>query len=475
MDYRLLASVIDELSHSLTGARIERVYEGTAKMLCLVLRRDRKYFYLLLSPERSMPRLHLVAKKPAATSAPGGFSLYLRSHGAGGILSRVSLLNQDRIAEIRFTRQEKEYVLLLELFGSASNIILTDASLNILAVYYPTVLSDSAKRLLLPGVRYVPPGKKPSFTEIPSAGAAAMKPDGAISANREAELLFDRLARERADEMLRAKLGSCIKKALEKTERRIEALSRDLDTAGQAEAYKKAGEVILANLKNLERGREQAELKSHDGECVLVRLDPHRSPADNADRYFKKYKKAKAGRAIIAKRIAQARDEAGRLQSYREALGQATESGMLERIHGDLVADGYLAGSLQDKNKQRRTPAIAPYRTIAYLGWEILVGKNAVGNDYLTTRIARPADLWLHAEGLPGSHVLVKNPGGGDIPPAVVSRAASLAAFYSRGRSAGKVSVTYTNAGHVKKPKGAKPGLVTLKTRKTIMAIPEEG
>jgi len=203
-------------------------------------------------------------------------------------------------------------------------------------------------------------------------------------------------------------------------------------------------------------------------------LDPKRSPTGNAELYFKKYKKAKTGREIIAARSKQAGDEASLLRSFLSGLEQADSSDALIRIHSDLVANGYLSGEAKKKSKQCYMPAPASFRKIEYQGWDILVGKSAAGNDYLTTKIARPNDLWLHAEGLPGSHVLIKNPGGRDIPPDVFSKAASLAAFHSKGKAAGKVAVTYTLAGLVKKPKGAKPGLVTLRERKTIMAVPQE-
>ena len=103
------------------------------------------------------------------------------------------------------------------------------------------------------------------------------------------------------------------------------------------------------------------------------------------------------------------------------------------------------------------------------------MGKSAAGNDHLTMKLARPDDLWLHAEGMPGSHVIVRNPNALIIPPDVLVKAASLAAFHSKGRNAGKVPVTYTRAGLVKKPKGAKPGLVMLQERKSLMVIPEDG
>lgn len=480
MDFQTLSSVIDELSHLITGARVERVYEGTGRALYVLLRRDRKHYYLLLSPDRSLPRLHLVTKKPAAV-ASRGFSLYLRSHAAGAVITKVSLLNQDRVAEIRFSRQGAGYRLLFELTGPGANILITDESLKILAVYYPIPLGDSVKRPMVPGIQYVPLEKKSSQTHYKISCAnlrgdqeSSREQGVSFGTNREAEIFFDQLIQKRDFDSFRTRLRSQVKKTLAKTERRIGALSVDLKEAGQAEEYKKAGELILANLHRLERGREQAELRGHDGETILLRLDPKRSPAGNAELYFKKYKKAKTGREIIAARLKQAGDEASRLRSFFSGLEKADTSDALVQIHSDLVANGYLPGEAKKKSKQRSRPAPASFRKVEYQGWDILVGKSAAGNDYLTTKIARPNDLWLHAEGMPGSHVLIKNPEGRDIPPVVFAKAASLAAFHSKGKAAGKVAVTYTLAGQVKKPKGAKPGLVTLRERKTIMAIPQE-
>lgn len=481
MDLQTLSSVIDELSNILTGARVERVYEGAGRALYILLMREREHYTLLLSPDRSLPRLHLVTKKPAAVASPSGLSLYLRSHATGARITKVSLLNQDRVAEVRFSREGDVYRLLFELTGPGANVLITDESLKILAVYYPIPFGDSVKRPMMPGIQYVPLEKRqsPAPFKVSSVNQhgdeeSGREPGGSHGANREAEIFFDRLIQSRDFDLIRTRLRSLVKKILSKTERRINALSVDLEAAGRAEEYRRSGDLILANLHHLERGREQAELKGQDGEPILLRLDPKRSPTGNAELYFKKYKKAKKGREIIAARLKQAEDEASRLRSFLSGLEDADTSDALMLIQADLVANGYLSGEAKKKSKQRSSPA-APFRKIEYKGWDILVGRSAAGNDYLTTKIARPKDLWLHAEGMPGSHVLIKNPEARDIPPEVFSKAASLAAFHSKGKTAGKVAVTFTLAGQVKKPKGAKPGLVTLKERKTIMAVPREG
>ena len=241
----------------------------------------------------------------------------------------------------------------------------------------------------------------------------------------------------------------------------------------RAEEYRRAGDLILANLVRLEKGVSRADLTGHDGSITSVTLDPQRSPARNAEGYFKKYKKAKAGRDIIAERLHKARQEQAFLKSLSLHSDLAAGREDLDHLRFQLAERGYLKEDKGGGKKEKAKSALLPYKKLQYHGWEMLVGKNAQGNDYITMKLARPDDIWLHAEGLPGSHVLIRNAREGDIPQDVLMKAASLAAYHSKGRGAGKVPVTYARAKFVKKPKGAQPGTVTLAERKTIMAVPE--
>jgi predicted ribosome quality control (RQC) complex YloA/Tae2 family protein len=265
-----------------------------------------------------------------------------------------------------------------------------------------------------------------------------------------------------------------MKRVHAKTERLREALSRELLSAERAEDYRRFGDLVLANLNKLKTGMERVELTGYDGKTAEVLLDPKRSPAWNAERYFKKYKKAKAGRDIIVTRLKQTDDDAAYLQSRLLRLDEAESIDELMGLQSELDSRGHLRKRTGERSDSHSELSALPFRKVVYGEWEILIGRSAAGNDYLTMKLARPDDLWLHAEGLPGSHVLVRNPRNADIPPDVLLKAAGLAAFYSKGKASGKVSVTYTRAGLVKKPKGAKPGLVTLSERKSVMVNPED-
>ncbi len=470
MNFHLLTKVIEELSALLTGARVERVIQGRDGGLYLLFRCDRKNYVLLLSPDRACPRMHLASAKPQAIDAPHLFVLTLRSRLAGSRVKNISLLNQDRIARICFDTPSTEQCLVFELTGSSANLFLIGSDSRIIAAYHPVIPAGHAARILLPGALYLPPQKKTSLSTDKNVSGG----DDDLTPNKSAEAYYERLAAERSLAALRSEVRSCIRKALLKAVRKRDALASDLQSAERADEFKQAGDLILAHLRQLKTGMDHAELTGYDGGSVTVRLDPKRSPSRNAELNFKKFKKAKAGQQIITTHLRDAAEEVSSLQSLLQAAEKTEDASGLNEIRSGLSARGYARGVVPEKTKAPSAKRVSGFRTVVHRGWEILIGTNASGNDKLTTKIARPEDLWLHAESLPGSHVLVRNAKREEIPQDVLMKAAALAAYYSKGRNADKVPVTYTYARFVKKPKGAKPGLVTISERRTIMIRPED-
>ncbi len=455
----------------MTGARVDRFIPREDGGVFLLARNAGKNFSLLLSPRRPLPLLHLVSMKPRAAGEPHPFLLHLKSRLVGTRIMRIGLVNKDRIAELDFARPSAAYRLFFELTGTSANMFLTDAESRILASYHPVSAAGSHTRTLLPGALYVPPVPQP---ERPREDSGLWSAFDASSPNRSAETLSRQFEEERQAAALRGELRSATREALKRAERRRAALSTDLRTVEQADQFRTMGDLVLANLQNLKTGITSAELEGYDGTRLTVPLDPSLSPPKNADRYFKKYKKARTGRPIISVRLRHTEEEIARLQALLIEIEKSADSDSLSRLRpefSDTGRKGRNARSVKEKTKG----AMPGIRTIMYQGWEIILGRSAAGNDHLTTRLARPDDLWLHAEGLPGSHVLVKNPSKGDIPPDVLVKAASLAALHSKGKTETKVPVAYTPARYVKKPKGAKPGLVVLSHRKTVVVKPEGG
>ena len=471
MEYTVLVRVVKELTQHLAGARVERVYQGSEGIL-IVLSHAAARSVLLISPDRAMPRLHLVSEKPPAIETAHPFVLYLRSHVSGARIVSIEVLDQDRIVALRLRQMKEEYRLLFELFGGSANLFLLNASNTILSTYHPIHLIDHAERSFCIGMTYHPPVTRPlQQPETPCASEPAAQ---AVSVNREVELHYAALSEKRSNNALRLEIASCLKKAIAKTEKLVAALTADLAHARRLSEYKQAGDLILANLKELRTGMARAELAGYDGMRVAVDLDPKRSPSRNAEMYFKKYKKAKTGLDVIARRLHRTEEETVLLRSLHTQLETAQSLDDLNDLRRELAVRGYMRARRGETPDALTKAKPQPYRTVLFQGWEILIGRNAAGNDHLSTKVARSDDLWLHAEGMPGSHVLVRNPGKGEVPHDVLLKAASLAAYHSKGRTAAKVSVTYTRAGLVKKPKGAKSGLVTLSERKSVMVRPAE-
>ncbi len=467
MDYYHLLHIVEELSLILEGARLERVFQGADRNIYFLLRKGGKNFILLLSPQRFLPRMHLVSRKPHSVSDPHPLVLNLRSRLVGARLTHVGLLNYDRIVEMLLERDSDRLRLILELTGSSSNLFFTDDKLNVIALYYPVIPSERRSRLLLSGSQYVPPQKK-MHDNFPKSA-----PDIHVSGspNESAEHYYANIIERQKYETMRLELRAFIKKATKKAERKRAALIVDLDAMGQAEEYRRKGDLILSHLQKLKKGMEDAVLAGYDGIAVHVPMDPQRSPKKNAELYFKKYKKAKTGLPLIMERLGKTEEELSCLRSALIKVEDAVDINSLNLLRSVLVNRSPIEKG-SGARQQGNSVALSGIREIIFQGWEILIGRSAEGNDRLTSRLARDNDLWLHAEGMPGSHVLIRNPRKTEIPLAVLIKAASLAAFYSKGKGADKVPVTYTEARFVKKPKGAKPGLVTLTQRKTLMIKP---
>ncbi|MHB8844241.1 MAG: Rqc2 family fibronectin-binding protein [Nitrospirota bacterium] len=477
MDLALLEKVVEELVVLLPGSRVDKVVQGNDDRLFLILHKPKKHYFLLLSPDRTYPRMHLAAGKPVGVKTPSGFSLALRKHLTGNRLKHVGIAGRDRVVELQFFGHGGAGRLIFELMGSATNLILTDDRYVILSVHHPVPPGAKHRRPVMPGMTYVFPEAKERKSAEKHDGLLLPGPEedpAGAPVNKAVEAWLDRTSSERESQALRTKLTSVARTALARAKRRRLAVEKDVAGAERAEDYRIAGELILANKQLLSRGQESAELTGYDGKTVTVPLDPARSPAGNAERYFKRYKKARAGLSVMRERLKDAQEEIEFLGTVQDDLASAGEDrDALAGIRSRLAQRGYIRDE-PGGAVAARTPTAQPYRSFVHDGWTILVGKSAAGNDYIT-RLARPDDLWLHAEGMPGSHVVVRNPEKRDIPEAVLRKAAGLAAYHSKGKGSSRVPVAYTRAANVKKPKGAPPGLVTLTSRKTVMAAPESG
>lgn len=251
----------------------------------------------------------------------------------------------------------------------------------------------------------------------------------------------------------------------------------ELIQCGDREQFKQKGDLINANLYHIRQGDSKARVENFydNGAELDIELDPRLSPTQNAQRYYALYRKADTAEKHLNQLIVQGEEELVYLDSVFDALSRADGEAELDAIRQELRGSGYL------RRISRPAPGKKPAKAqkIPYLryrssgGYLILCGRNNQQNDRLTTKEAEKQDLWLHAQKIPGSHVIIRG-AGEEIPDATLEEAAVIAAYHSKGRSSSKVPVDYTRVRHVRKPGGAKPGMVIYETHETILVEPDE-
>ena len=279
-------------------------------------------------------------------------------------------------------------------------------------------------------------------------------------------------ARERLSQRS-ASMIRMLKGQLDRCQRKLAIQMEELSSAERMEEYRRMGEAINANLYRLKKGMAEATLpdwNDPEGGTITVPLDIKLTPGQNAQRYFKKYQKARSAREIAAQQRDRTLAETDYLEGMLLDVDKCVGESELEEIRQELVRTGYMKKTAS-RRQQRQLPQSRPYRYVSGDGIVILVGKNAAQNDRITLA-ARPDELWLHAKDMPGSHVIVC--GEGEIPQATMKQAALLAAWYSKGQRSSLVPVDYTLRRYVKKPSGAAPGRVIYTHQKTAYITPEE-
>jgi len=261
---------------------------------------------------------------------------------------------------------------------------------------------------------------------------------------------------------------------LDRCYKKLEILSGELQEAADSEKYKIYGDLIMSNIYYLKKGEEKARLQNYyspEGEYIEIPMDIQLSPTANAQRYYKHYNKSKNAIMKINVQLEENKQEIMYLETQLDNLEKCTEELELEEIRNELAEQGYTKARKTTKNKKIK--ASKPMCFISEAGFEIYVGKNNVQNDYLTLKFAVNQDIWLHTKDIPGSHVIIKTDGK-NVDDATLREAANLAAFYSKGRMSSKVPVDYTRRKNVKKPNGAKPGMVIYENYSTMYMTPDE-
>lgn len=340
-----------------------------------------------------------------------------------------------------------------------------------LADYFEKHLGDSRPYLL-----EAPDGTPKAYAFVP------MYQYGGRYPCRELEsfgALLDRYytLRDRRD-VMRQKAQSVrktVQNLRDRTLRKLALQEKELTTARDREHLRQMGDIVTANLHAITKGQTVLVAENFydpDMKPIEISLSPLLSPQQNAAKYYKDYAKAKNAERELTHQLTLGRDEAMYLSSVLEELDRAESEGELEEIRQELAAGGYVRR--EPGQRRMKQAASKPMRFVSTDGYPIYVGRNNRQNDELTTKLAQKNDLWLHVQKQSGSHVIV--PWSGVQPPDdTITQAAQLAAWFSQARQGQNVAVDVTPVRYVKKPGGAKPGMVVYTTYRTVYVTPEPG
>ena len=473
MNEKTLENICAELAPRLTGQKFGKIFALSRFRLAIDFRlHDSSYLYLSIEP--SAPRIYLITRrlrdleKQSKNSSP--FIIFLRSKLANAILQTIEKLKNERILRFNFAArnelgQSETYTLVVQLTGRSANLFLLDQTDFIL-----DAMRENSGMGQQVNEKYSPPLREGEFNHKPEESFAPGEFEN-LSAALDAHYL-----EIEAEKAFQAKVGAARNKLNQETKKReklLKNLNKDLENHGDAEQWKRFGDLLLANIALAKRDGDAVYVTDFYDETtptVEIKVEEHIPLTEAAEKFFKRYTKARNAKEEVAKRLKVVEAELSDLREQKQMLEQAvTEKD--EGFFAEFDDDKNEKPRLSNKEKQNENFKGAR-QYFSSEKFEILVGKRAKDNDYLTFRVAKSLDLWLHAADYPGSHVIIKNPNRAEIPPKTLLEAAQIAAFFSQAGSQGKVAVHYTQRKFVGKPKGAAPGLVSLSSFKTILVEP---
>ncbi len=460
---RELAAVTDEIAPVLIGGWIQKISQPTPRTIVLEIRAPGHTHRLLVSCHPDSARLHLVTHAIQNPPTPPAFCQYLRAHLQGARIDAVTPVRDDRMVHLHLTTKEGPSIVVVQLTGKRANILVLDE--------HHRVLKDLNHSKELIGHSYVPPHTSHHEPRRPHESRFVSVADTPFPLSIAIESFYRLKDATTTAAALQQTRASQLRRTIKKLQRRIDAWKEDLARAERYRSYARYGELLKANLGALKKGQESVSVIDYFDEAlpyVTIPLDPVKSPRGNMDDYFRKYRKHEAAQRELQPRLAEAERDLGALRQELTSIEHgawqppATPTPTLQRTqdrHNPLAAS---------PRHERRGPF---RRFVSADGLPIFVGRNARENDELTFGLAKSDDLWLHARGTSGSHVVVRLEKGKDPPHDTLRDAATLALLYSDLKKSGKGEVIYTRRKWVKKAKGQAPGAVSVTQERSIHVL----
>ncbi len=467
-----------ELASVLNGQKFGKIFLLSRFQMAIDFRlHDSQYLFINFEP--SAPRIYLIKRrlrdleKQSKNNQP--FVLFLRKRLANAVLETIEKLEGERILRFFFSAhdelgQAENYSLVVQLTGRSANLLLLDKNDFILDASREN--SGTGQEI---ADKYAPPFREVKIQGEEKKRKGEIFPQGEFANLSEA--LDEYFLNKEVEKKFQAKAHSArskLNQELAKNERLVKKLNQDLENHGDAAKWKRFGDLILANLATAGRDGDKVFVTDFFDEntpTIEIKTEENLSLTEAAEKFFKRYTKARNAQTEISKRLEIAGREIGNLRLQKDRL-EAAIAGEDEGFLTEFLGEKSEKPVVKSKDKQNENfKGARSYKSSE--GFEILVGKGAKDNDFLTFRIAKSADLWMHAADYPGSHVVIKNPNRQEIPHKTLLEAAQIAAFFSHAREQPKVAVHYTQKKFVNKPKGASAGLVSLASFKTILVEPK--
>ena len=456
-----IEAVVREIAPALTGGWVQKIHQPTPRAITLQVRAPGQTLPLFVSADSDTARLHFLTQRQPNPAAPPPFCQFLRAHIQGARLDGVEQVQGDRIVRFRMTARGGACSLIAQLTGKRADLLLLNAEDQILAS-----LNTPGAQV---GTPYQPPAARSRTDfEVGSQSLSLRDEDHPFPVSAAIERRYQQREEETARAQMRQSRLTETRKRIKKASRRLEALQTDLDKAARFRDHARYGELLKTNLGKIHKGQERITVIDYFDPStpeLVIPLDPAKSPKGNLDDYFKKYRKHLAAEREIRPRLEAMMRE---LDAWRTEL-TAVESGAWEP---PLPHEGRAAQPVRQrkpaipKSQQGRSGPFRRFESVD--GLPIYVGRNARENEALTFKMARSDDLWLHARGTPGSHVVVRLEKGANPLPETIRDAATLALQYSDLKKSGKGEVIYTRRKWVRKVKGQSPGTVTVTQEKSI-------
>ena len=545
-------AVAHELSNTLIGGKINKVYQPNKDTLLLQIYTNGQRYHLFIGINTNACRVNLTEETAINPTTPYSFCMLLRKHLVGARIKEITTNGLDRVMHITVDSYNEmndlsTKTIVIELMGRHSNVILindkdiiidsmrhiasSDARTILPANPYEAIPSEKLDLLTITkkdfvsalattenleealpskflgmskryahyllGKLSIPPTHftleeietlydeiQRILSHIPSGNVHCIKIDGGnkkdyvldcdengsnLDVNHFIDIFYAKKEKAENFENYRNNVLKVMLGILKKYTNRLKSIDRKLEECKQMDQYQLYGELITSHLYQIDNTVNVSSItlsNYYTGEDISIPLDSRYSPAQNAKLFFKKYNKLKTAFALVTDQKKDTKRELQYIESIIYSLENASTVQEVDDIYLE-IKENLLHETKVNSNKKKESsqPMILQIEQHT-----VYVGKNNKQNDELTFKIASKNDIWFHAKDIHGSHVILKK--DGDISDGIISKCASLAAYYSKARETSKVEVQYTQVKNLRKPKHSNPGFVVISTYNSIMVEP---